>query len=150
MQIGELSRNCKLVRAGDAITAASATDSNSVRIDMSGWTGVIFFTAVADSVASGAAGLKVEENSTDSDDGMTALTGASSTLTCVANDDLNTKSLAVSVHRPQKRYVQAVRTSTTANIAFGECWAVLYGADVVPVIDSTLIAWARTQSPNEA
>lgn len=149
MHIGELSRNCKLVRIGDAIAAAANTDSNSTRINMAGWKGIIVFCALTDSVATGVAALTIEQNTSDADAGMAALSGAKATLTSVANDDLNTKSLCVSVHEPAEQYVQAVRTSATANIAFGECWALLYGADVVPVVDDALITWARTQSPAE-
>lgn len=115
----ELFKDVSIREVGAPISVASNTDSNSDRIDMSGYEGVIFITAITDSVDTGVAVLKAEGNSTDSDSGMTLITGATSTATSAANDDLNDKLLIVSVNKPLTRYVQAVRTSATANIAFG-------------------------------
>jgi hypothetical protein len=82
---------------------------------------------------------------------MAALSGATATATSGANDDLNGKTLVVSVHRPRERYVQAVRTSATANIAFGEVHAILYGRRVLPAAEaSTTADQADTVSPAEA
>lgn len=105
---------------GAAVAAANNTDSNSSRIDMQDYESAMFVTTVTDSVATGVATLKVEENDADSDGGMVAIDGASAALTCVVNDDINNKLLIVEVRNPAKRYIQAVRTSGTANIAFGE------------------------------
>lgn len=136
---------------GAPITAASNTDSNSDRIDMANWEGVVFIAAVTDSVATGVATLKVEQNSADSDTGMAALSGATATATCASNDDINDKLLVIDVYRPRERYVQAVRTSATANIAFGSVVAILYGPRVEPVSDhSTILDSAMVASPAEA
>jgi hypothetical protein len=136
---------------GAPVAAASNTDSNSDRIDMAGWEGVMFVCALTDSVATGVAVLKVEQNTADSDTSMAALSGASATATCTDNDDLNDKLLVVDVYRPRERYVQAVRTSATANIAFGSVIAILYGSRVKPVTDhSTVLDSAYVSSPAEA
>ena len=53
-------------------------------------------------------------------------------------------------HKPRERYVQAVRTSATANIAFGEVHAILYGQGQLPAAAaSTTAASADTVSPAE-
>lgn len=129
---------------GAPIAAANNTDSNSDILDMSGYEGVIFIGSVTASTATGVAALTVESNTANSDTGMTAITGAAATATCAINNDLNDKLLVVNVYRPQKRYVQAVRTSATANIAFGSLIAIRYGAKELPVsADSTILSAAN-------
>jgi hypothetical protein len=82
---------------------------------------------------------------------MAALSGAVDNATCVVNDDLNDTLLVVEVYRPRERYVQAVRTSATANIAFGNVIAILYGARKLPVtLDATVQDGALVASPAEA
>ncbi|MDM7994325.1 MAG: hypothetical protein QUT30_01435 [Acidobacteriota bacterium] len=125
---------------GAPIANANNTDSNSDILDMSGYEGVIFIAPVTDSAAGGVATLTAEANTANSDSGMAAITGAAATATCAINDDLNDKLLVVNVYRPQKRYIQAVRTSATANIAFGSLIAIRYGAKELPVTaDSTIL-----------
>jgi hypothetical protein len=135
----ELFKDVSIREVGAPISVASNTDSNSDRIDMSGYEGVIFITSITDSVDTGVATLKAEGNSTDSDSGMTLITGATATATSAANDDLNDQLLIVSVNKPLTRYVQAVRTSATANIAFGTTIAILYGAKKLPQTDHSTV-----------
>lgn len=136
---------------GAPVAAANNTDANSTRLDMTGFEGVIFIAPVTDSVDTGVATLTVEQNTADSDTGMAALAGAVATATSAANDDLNGKALVVEVHRPRERYVQAVRASATANIAFGSVIAIRYGARRVPLADAaTILASATVTSPAES
>jgi hypothetical protein len=87
--------------------------------------------------------LKIETSLTNADGGMSALSGASAAGTCVVNDDLNDRLLMVEVVRPARRYVQAVRTSGVANIAFGTLIAILYKERKLPITaDTTVIASA--------
>lgn len=144
-------KNFVIKEVGAPIALANNTDSNSDRIDMAGYDGVIFIGTVTDSVQGGVATLKVEQNTADSDSGMAALSGASAAATSAANDDLNDKLLVVEVVKPQERYVQAVRTSATQNIAFGSLIAILYGEKKVPVTeDATVLDSALVASPAEA
>lgn len=108
-----------------AVAAANNTDSNSAIIDTQGAESIMFVVPVIDSVATGVATLKIEESDTNADGGMAAVDGAVATSVCAVNDDLNSKLLMVEYFRPRKRYVQAVITSGTANIAFGEMVAIL-------------------------
>lgn len=146
-----LSKDVSLREVLAPIAAASTIDSNSDRIDMSGFEGVLFVAPITDSVATGVAKLQVEQNDDDSDAGMKALSGASATATCVVGDDLNGKLLVVDVYRPAKRYVQGVLTSTTANIAFGSMIAIPYGPRSKPVAaHASIAAAALAVSPAEA
>jgi len=147
----ELGKQLDIIEVGDAISAASNTDSNSDIVDMANYEGVIFFTKITDSVDTGVAALTVEQNTANSASGMAAVSGAVANLTSAANDDLNSKTLIVTVHKPRERYLQAVRTSATANIAFGDIYAIRYGARTLPVPDnSTVGEKATTVSPAEA
>lgn len=132
------------------VAAASNTDSNSDIIDMAGYEGVIFIVPIEDSVATGVATLKAEEHTLNQDSGMAAIQGASATKTCTVNDDINGTLLIVEVFRPRERYVQAVITSATANIAFGTMTAILYGHRKVPVTEhATVSASASVTSASE-
>lgn len=114
-----ITENIEIREAGSPVANASNTDNSSDRIDMAGYESVTFITTITDSAATGVATLTVESNDADSDSGMAAITGASATATCAVNDDINDKLLIVEVRNPGKRYLQAVRSSATANIAFG-------------------------------
>jgi hypothetical protein len=127
-----------------AVSAANNTDDNSSRLDMSGFEGVVFIVPIVDSVATGVATLTVEENSADSDTGMTAISGAVATATCAVNDDINDELLIVDVYRPQERYVQGVITSATANIAFGATIAIRYNNRKGPITQDTDTVAAAT------
>jgi hypothetical protein len=143
--------NLTISECGAPVAAGSAIDSNSDRLDMAGYEGVIFIATIEDSVATGVAGLKVEQNSIDSDTGMALLAGTTVTKTCTVNDDINGTLLIVEVFQPRERYVQAVRTSATANIAFGTLLAIRYGRKKLPITaDATVSASASVASPAEA
>jgi hypothetical protein len=145
-----LTKNMKIMEVGAPVAAASNTDGNSDRIDMSGWEGVVFICPVTDSVDTGVATMKVEQNTADSDTGMAALSGATATATSGADDDLNNKLLVVDVYKPRERYVQAVRTSATANIAFGNVIAILYNGKIAPVTaDTSILQQTLVVSPAE-
>lgn len=136
---------------GAPVADGSSIDNNSDRLDMAEYEGVIFVVPITATAATGVATLTVEQNSADSDTGMAALAGAVATATSAANDDLNGKLLIVQVHRPRERYVQAVRTSATANIAYGNVTAIRYGARKMPVADGATVAdSASVTSPAES
>jgi hypothetical protein len=139
-----LSKNTDINYGGAAVAAAIGTDDNSSRFDMAGYDGLLFFTTITDSDATGVATLSVEENSADSDTGMTAISGASAAKTCTDNDDINETLLIVDVYKPQKRYLQGVRTSATANIAFGEIHAIRYKGKMGPIAANSTISTRTT------
>jgi len=136
---------------GAPVAAANNTDSNSDRIDMSCWEGAIFIATITDSESTGVATQTIQQNTADSDSGMAALASGASTDTCVVTDDLNNQLLKTAVHKPLERYIQAVRTSATANIAFGTQIVILYGCKKLPVADhSTVLDSDEVISPAEA
>lgn len=123
----------KLDYVAAAVSAANNTDNDSAIVDTAGYDGVLFLTTITDSVQNGVATMTIEQNTANSGTGMAALSGAVATVTSGANDDINGKMLAVDVYRPRERYLRANRTSATANIAYGECLAILYHGTKMPI-----------------
>ena len=132
-----LLKNCAIDYVGAAVSAANNTDDNSSRLDMTGYDGVIFMTTITDSTALGTCTLSIQENSADSDTGMTEITGATITATSASNDDLNDELLIVDCYKPQERYVQGTRVTATQNGAFGQIIAIRYNAAKPPITQST-------------
>lgn len=138
-----LSDNIEIRVVGAPVAAGSAIDSNSSIIDMADYESVTFVAAVTDSVATGVATLSIEQSDTSSDGGMSAVSGSSASATSAENDDLNDKALATEVFKPAKRYVQAVRTSATANIAYGSIIALLVPRRKPAVQGATVLGSSR-------
>lgn len=140
----ELLKNSEISYGGAAVANANNTDSNSTIVDMSGYDGALFFTTITDCVQGGVATLTVEGNTANADSGMAALTGAAAAKTSGANDDLNGTLLVVDVYKPVKRYLQAVRTSATQNIAFGEVHCIRYCSTKGPVTQGATVSTATS------
>jgi hypothetical protein len=135
-----LLKNSDIRECGAPISAANNTDSNSDIIDMSGYEGAIFIATITDSEATGVATQTIEQNTANSDSGMAAVSGGASTKTCVSQDDINNTLLVTAIHKPLERYIQAVRTSGTANIAFGSQIVILYGAKKTPITQGSSVS----------
>ena len=147
----DLAKNIDIREVAPQIAAASNTDTNTDRLDMQGCDGVVFITPITDCADTGVATITAEQNTSDSDSGMAALSGATATATSAANDDLNNTLLVLDVYRPQERYVQAAITSATANIAFGNTIAILYKGRKCPITAHASISQRTTViSPAEA
>jgi hypothetical protein len=148
----QLAQQVGLAEAGDAVAAGSTIDDEGVVIDTQNYEGCVFATKITDSVITGVAKLIVEQSVDTNKANMAELAGATATLTSGANDDLNGKWLIVDVFRPAERYLMARRTSATANIAFGDVLAILYGKKgKLPVTDPTSVGHkVVVASPAEA
>jgi len=147
----QLSKNVDISIVNPPIANASNTDDNSSILDMQGYDGVVFIAPITDSTATGVATLKAEQDDANADGGMAALSGATATATSAENDDLNDKALVLDVYKPTKRYVQAVLTSSVANIAFGNVIAIRYRGSKCPVTQgATILNHAAVVSPTEA
>jgi hypothetical protein len=145
MEIGMhgLAQNVEIRVIGALVAAGNAIDNNSTRIDMADYESVTFVAPITDSVATGVATLLIEENDADSDVGMVEVAGTAASRPSVANDDINGQALVSEVFKPNKRWVQAVRRSATANIAFGDIIAILVPRRLPAVQGATVAAVAR-------
>jgi hypothetical protein len=133
-----LLQNVQIDVIGALVAAANNTDSNSSRVDMAGYEGCLFLCTCTVFAAGGVATLTIEGGATDADPTATgALTGASATITDTAGAVYNNTILAINVHKPQDRYLQAVRVSSAANVTFGPLIAIRYNGDVLPVTQDT-------------
>jgi hypothetical protein len=132
--IMNLLENTNISTIGALVAAANNTDSNSSRVDMAGYDSCLFLAEVAVSANTGVATLTIEGGTTDADPGAgNALTGATATATDGSGGALNNMLLAINVHQPAKRYLQAVRTSAVANITFGPVIAIRYNGKAMPI-----------------
>lgn len=120
-----ITENIEIREVGAPVAAGAAIDNNSDRIDMQEYESVVFIAPITDSVDTGIATLTIEGADDDSDDNMAAIDGAVATVTSAANDDVNGQLLIVEVRNPATRFVQAVRSSSAANIAYGTVTALL-------------------------
>ena len=121
----KLSDNLEVRYVGALVAAGSAIDNNSTIIDMQNYESVMFVAAITDSVATGVATLTIQSSDANSDGAMAAVTGTAVSKTSATNDDINGTVLISEIYHPDKRYVQATRSSATANIAYGDIVAVL-------------------------
>lgn len=120
-----LLKNAEVRWVKAAVAAANNTDSNSAIIDTQGYESVMFVVPITGSVATGVAKIQIEENDANADAGMVAVSGAMAQAVSAGTNDIASKVLVAEYVKPRKRYVQAVITSQTANVAFGEMVAVL-------------------------
>ncbi len=126
-------KNVKLYCPAAAVAAASNTDDDSTAVDTAGYDGILFVCAITDSANTGVATMTAEQGAVSAGTDAAALSGAVATATSAADDDLNTKLLAVDVYKPRERYVRVNRISATANIAYGAVIAILYQGSKAPV-----------------
>lgn len=134
MNIHNLLQNCKIDVIGALVAAANSTDSNSDRVDMAGYEGCLFLATCTVFAAGAVATLTIEGGDTDADPTATgALTGASATITDTAGATYDNGILAINVHKPLNRYLQAVRTSSGGNVTFGPLIAIRYNGELANV-----------------
>lgn len=135
-----LLKNAEVRWVKAAVAAANNTDSNSAIIDTQGYESVLFIVPVTSSVATGIAKIQIEENDANQDAGMAAVANAVAQAVSAGANDIASKVLVAEYFKPRKRYVQAVITSQTANIAFGEMVAVLVPYALPPQASATVLA----------
>ncbi|MEM6907180.1 MAG: hypothetical protein AAF494_00755 [Pseudomonadota bacterium] len=134
-----ISENIEIREVGAPVAAGSATDDNSDRIDMQNYESVVFIASITDSAADGTASLTIESDVEDSDANMTPIAGALAQTESAADDDINGQVLIVEVRKPAERFLQAVRGSATADIAFGTMIALLKPRRT-PVVNHTTVS----------
>lgn len=112
-----------------AASAAGTTAVTSDIIDMSGFESVAFMTTANAITATGVQSIKIQHG--DESDLSDAADVTSASIT-IADDDDN-QTFVVEMSQPIKRYCRAYVSRGTANSAFGEIYALQYGAKLRPV-----------------
>lgn len=127
--INNLLNAVEFVAVEDSATAGQ-TELVSDTVDMAGWTGVVFMASLGDVTTGSVLGLTAE-HSDDDDSNFEDLDGALS-FTAGASDADN-KLMILDIVRPEKRYVRASLTRTTANAVVNGIIAIKYGPLWQPV-----------------
>lgn len=135
-----LFKDTKITRVANSAAAAQSEVDSSI-LDMAGYDGVIFVAALGDVTTGCVLTLAAQTNTANQTSGMASLTGTA-TYTAGATDADNTL-LVVDVIRPNKRYIRAALTRTTANAVVDGIFAIQYIAATKPVTaDASVIASA--------
>lgn len=117
--------NLEIRVVGAPVANGSTINNASDIIDMADYESVVFVATITDSAATGVAALAIQSSDANSATGMAVVEGTSATVASAADDDVNGKALLAELRKPGKRFVRAVRTSATANIAYGNVIAIL-------------------------
>ncbi len=139
-----LVQNVEFRVVGAAVAAGAAIDDNSARIDMTPYESVTFVAPITASVSTGVATLAIEQNDLDQDAGMAEISGTAATRISAGANDIAGTALVTEVFKPNRRYVQAVRRSGVANIAYGPIIAILVPRRLPSAQGATVAAVART------
>lgn len=123
-----LSQEIKIVKV-KAASAAGQTDIESDIVDTQDYEGVMFFVTAGTIDSSGEQSLKIEHG--DESDLSDAADVAGSSV-AIADDD-DGQVFVTDYYDVDKRYCRATITRATADSAFGEIYALLYGAKIKPV-----------------
>lgn len=114
-----------------AASAAGTTAVESDIVDLMDYDGVIFLTTVGAITTGGVQSIKVEDGDDSALSDAADVTGLAITI---ADDDDN-QSMVLD-YAKKKRYARANISRATQNSAFGEVYAILYGAKTKPVTNT--------------
>lgn len=119
----------KIVKVKAAV-AAGTTAIECDTVDLQDYDGVMFVTTVGAITSGGAQSVKVQEGdtSTPADD----VTGLAITIA----DDDDGQSFVLDFKKGLKRYARLYISRASQNSAFGEVYAILYGARLKPVVNA--------------
>lgn len=138
-------KDCKITRvANDA--AASTTDVDSSRVDMTGYDSVMFIAILGDVTVGAVLSLTAKSNAADSTSSSTT-EKAGTTITAGASDYDN-KMLIVDLHRPTLRYAYCSLQIDTANAVVDGIIAIQYNAKSMPVTQGSTVGDGVVGGPN--
>lgn len=128
-----LAKDLKVTRVQNGV-AAGTTDKTSTFVDMSGYDGVVFATAIGAITATGTCTITALQS--DSADGSSpeTLTGSSKSYTAVTDDN---KVVIHDIYRPSKRYVGIKIDLGTANSVIDGVLAIQYSGNAKPATDGS-------------
>jgi len=126
-----LSQHVKIIKVS-AATGAGQTAINSTAVDMKGYEGVLFMVTVLAITTAGVQSINAAQD-VASNGSFTDLLGSKVTI---ADDDDN-QTFWLDVYQPSKRYVRLEVARGTQDSAFGEIYAIMYGAHQLPEVNNT-------------
>lgn len=125
-----LGKDCKITKVAN-YAAASTTDVDSARVDMTGYDSVIFIASIGDVTSGAVIQLVAKSNAADSTSSST--TEKSGTSTTAGASNMDNCLVAVDLHKPTLRYAYATLIIDTQNAVFESMFAIQYNAKNVPV-----------------
>ncbi len=140
-----LPKDCKITKVAN-YAAASTTDVDSARVDMTGFDTVTFVAAVGDCTSGSVLTLVAKSNAADSTSNST--TEKANTAITAGTSDCDNSLLMVTVHKPTLRYAYASLGIDTQNAVFENIIAFQYNAKSVPVTQGALVVSNEVAGPN--
>ncbi len=140
-----LPKDAKITKVAN-YAAASTTDVDSARVDMTGFDTVTFIAAVGDCVSGCVLSLTVKSNAADSTSNST--TEKAGTTVTAGTSDCDNSLLINTVHKPTLRYAYATLAIDTQTAVFENIIAIQYNAKSVPVTQGSLVVDNVVGGPN--
>lgn len=145
MMFRNLSKQACITQVANAASAAQ-TDITCSAVDMLGYTACMIVVSLGTITSSGVPSVKLQQSSDDaSADDYSDLAGSKVT----GDDTMGNKLLVIDIHKPLKRYVKAIVSRATANVAVNAVWAIQYNPDTVPAGAGSVTASKVLNSPAE-
>ena len=142
-----LKESVKIIRV-EAAAVAAQTALTTDAVDTKGFEGCMFIALLGSIAAGGVATLKAQQSSDDDSDTYADLLGTAIANVAAGEGDDNL--LVLDIHQPRERYLKAVLTRATGDIACGGIIALLYGPDKEPTThDDTVEAIELHHAPAE-
>ena len=116
-----ISKNAKLTKVKVATVGGTAA-INSDSIDMEGFEGVLFFVTVLAITAAAVTSINAAQSGDDS-----SFDDLKDSKIVIADDD-DDETFVLDIYRPTDRYLRLEVARATQNSAFGEIYALQYGA----------------------
>lgn len=113
----------------EAASAAAQTKIESDIVDMTGYGGIVFFTKLVSADSGAVIEMQIEGGDASN---LSDKADIAATSVTPADDD-DGEAFAVERNKPDVQYVRCIVTRTTADVALGEIWAILYDPQVSPV-----------------
>jgi hypothetical protein len=132
-----LENGVKVTRLMNSVAAGTSDTQSGTILDMAGFDGVVFVTALGTVTSTAVTTCQVQGNTANSTTGMVTLTGTSSqTDSGGANSN---KLCIVGVYRPVKRYLRPQVVRATANAAIDGVFAIQYTGRTQPTVNGSTV-----------
>ncbi len=133
---------------GLTAVAAGTSDQNTAVFDMQGYESIAAIALVGDGTSTATVSLDCYENTANSTSGGTAISGSTTATLTSTGSNTDDKLLVSERIRPTKRYVFFTLNRGVANHVINGIIVLRYGANNVPLTQSTDIIGSATSAGN--
>lgn len=139
-----MGKDCKITKLAN-YAAASTTDVESSRVDMTGFDSVMFISSIGDCTNGAVIQLIAKSNAADSTSGST--TEKTGTSITAGASDYDNKLLILDIHKPTLRYAYVTQVIDTQNAVFENIIAIQYNAKSVPITQPASVGQLEFAGP---